>query len=131
MNLLSKSAILDASDLKHEDVPVPQWGGSVRVRSMSGEDRDEFRSVLAGRGVVPVAEFSAALLAVTCVDAAGARLFSLEDMPALRAKSPEALDAAAAVAMRLNGLGATAVEDAVKNSGSDQSGDSGSASPKS
>lgn len=129
--LLSKSAILGASDLPHEDVPVPAWGGTVRVRTMTGAERDEFRTSIASEDGVPVGKFSAALLAATCIDEAGKRLFSMDDMEALQTKSASSLDAPAAVAMRLNGLGATAVEDAVKNSESDQSGDSGSDSPKS
>jgi hypothetical protein len=131
MGLLTKSAILGASDLKHEDVPVPQWGGTVRVRVMNGVERDEFRATIAAEGNVPVSKFSAALLAATCIDESGARLFSIDDMEALQAKSAASLDAPAAVAMRLNGLGAVAVEDAAKNSASGQSGDSGSGSPKS
>lgn len=131
MGLLTKSAILGAADLKHEDVEVPQWGGTVRVRMMSGRERDEFRSALAEEGTVPVGRFSAALLAATCVDEGGVRLFTMEDMEALQAKSAKSLDAPAAVAMRLNGLGGAAVEEAVKNSESGQSGDSGSDSPRS
>jgi hypothetical protein len=128
MRLLSKSAILGAADLKHEDVPVPQWGGTVRVRVMNGIERDEFRAALATAGdTVPVGKFSAALLAASCIDESGARLFTMEDVEALQAKSAASLDAPAAVAMRLNGLGANAVEDAAKNSASGQSGDSGSA----
>jgi hypothetical protein len=126
MGLLSKSAILGAADLKHEDVPVPQWDGTVRVRVMNGIERDEFRAAIASDGPIPVGKFSAALLAATCIDESGARLFSMEDMESLQAKSAASLDAPAAVAMRLNGLAATAVEDAVKNSASGQSGDSGS-----
>ncbi len=131
MSLLTKSAILGASDLPHEDVAVPAWGGSVRVRTMTGAERDEFRSTIASEDGVPVGKFSAALLAATCIDEAGKRLFSMDDMEALQAKSASSLDAPAAVAMRLNGLGATAVEDAAKNSESGQSGDSGSDLPKS
>jgi hypothetical protein len=126
MGLLSKLAILGADDLKHEDVPVPQWGGTVRIRVMTGVERDEFRAAIASDGPVPVGKFSAALLAATCVDESGGRLFTMDDMEALQAKSAASLDAPAAVAMRLNGLGATAVEDAAKNSASGQSGDSGS-----
>lgn len=132
MSLLSKTAILGADDLKHEDVEVPQWGGTVRVRMMNGSERDEFRTAIAGSGdVVPVGRFSAALLAATCVDEHGRRLFTMGDVEALQAKSAASLDAPAQVAMRLNGLGGTAVEDAAKNSASGQSGDSGSASQKS
>lgn len=129
--LLSKSAILAASDLKHEDVTVSQWGGVVRVRTMTGTERDEFRAAIASEDGIPVGQFSAALLAATIIDEKGDRLFSIDDMAALQAKSAASLDAPAAVSMRLNGLGGNAVEDAVKNSESGQSGDSGSVLPKS
>ena len=129
--LLSKSAILGASDLKHEDVPVPQWGGTVRVRTMTGLERDEFRAAISTEeGGVPVGKFAVALLVATLVDESGNRLFSQDDMAALQAKSAATLDAPAAVAMRLNGLGGTAVAEAAKNSEADQSADSGSGLPR-
>lgn len=132
MTLLTKSAILGVNDLKHEDVHVPQWGGSVRVRTMMGLERDEFRTAISqGAGGTPVGKFSAALLAACIVDESGARLFSADDMAELQKKSAASLDAPAAVAMRLNGLGGGAVEAAVKNSESGQSADSGSGSQKS
>lgn len=132
MTLLSRSAILSAEDLKHEDVEVAQWGGTVRIRVMTGTERDEFRGAIASeQGSVPVGKFSAALLVATCVDETGARLFTMEDMDALAEKSAASLDAPAAVAMRLNGLGGGAVHEAAKNSASGQSEDSGSVSPKS
>ena len=131
MALLTKSAILAASDLKHEDVDVQAWGGAVRVRVMTGMERDEFRTAISAEGGVAIGKFSAALLAATCIDENGDRLFTMEDMEALQAKSAASLDAPANVAMRLNGLGGSAVEDAAKNSESGQSGDSGFDLPKS
>jgi len=130
MKLLNKAAILGAEDLKHEDVPVPAWGGTVRVRVMTGAERDEFRGAIAtDEGNIPMGKFSAALLAATCIDETGARLFDVEDMDMLQEKSAAALDVLAAVAMRINGLGGGAVSDAAKNSASTQSEDSGSDSP--
>lgn len=130
MSLLTRAAILDAPDLKHEDVDVPQWGGTVRVRVMTGAERDAFRIAIATEeGGTPIGRFSVALLAATLIDEQGARLFTMDDLDQLAEKSAASLDKPAAVAMRLNGLGVTAVEDAVKNSGSGQSDDSGSGSP--
>ncbi|MBI0320545.1 hypothetical protein JBF12_47905, partial [Streptomyces javensis] len=40
--LLGKQQILDAQDRRHEDVAVPEWGGSVRVAMMSARDRDRW-----------------------------------------------------------------------------------------
>lgn len=113
MGLLNKSAILDAEDLKHEDVEVPAWGGTVRVRVMTGAERDEFRAAISSHeGGAPVGKFSAALLAATLIDETGARLFTMEDMDALQEKSAASLDAPAAVAMRINALGGGAVAEA-------------------
>ncbi|HEY9145265.1 MAG TPA: hypothetical protein VIN36_01135 [Thiobacillus sp.] len=131
MGLLNKAAILGADDLKHEDVEVKQWGGTVRIRVMTGAERDKFRASIAQEGGVPVGKFAAALVAATCIDEAGALLFTLDDIEALQKKSAASIDVPASVAMRLNGLGPAAVGDAAKNSGSGQSGDSGSASQKS
>lgn len=131
MGLLNKSAILGAEDLKHEDVEVPAWGGTVRVRMMTGAERDEFRQMAAQYedGIPPV-RFASTLLALTCIDEAGGRMFTLADIDALEAKSAGSIDIPAAVSMRLNGFGAEAVADAAKNSVSDQSDDSGSDLPK-
>ena len=130
MGLLDKSAILGAEDLKYEDVPVPAWGGDVRVRMMTGAERDEFRRIAAEyEDGIPPARFAATLLALTSIDENGARMFSLDDLDALEGKSAGSIDIPAAVAMRLNGFGAQAMEAAEKNSASGQSDDSGSASP--
>jgi hypothetical protein len=130
MKLLNKKAILGADDLKHEDVEVPQWGGTVRVRMMTGAERDEFRTLIAAsEDGVAIGRFSASLLAVTLVDEQGARLFTTEEIDHLAEKSAASIDKIAAVAMRLNGLGGAASEAATKNSASGQSDDSGSGSP--
>src|SRR6266568_7439297 len=38
MTLLNKAAILAATDIKTEDVEVPEWGGTVRVRTISAAE---------------------------------------------------------------------------------------------
>jgi len=129
MRLLSKAAIVAAEDLKHEDVDVPEWGGTVRVRVMTGTERDAFRTAIAAAGDLPVGRFSVILLASTLIGEDGALLFTPEEIDQLAEKSGSSIDKPAVVAMRLNGLGGTAVEDAAKNSASGQSDDSGSDSP--
>ncbi len=49
MNILTKEAILAADDLPRETVLMPEWGGDVYVRTMSGTDRDAFESSLIAR----------------------------------------------------------------------------------
>jgi hypothetical protein len=108
---------------------MPEWGGAVRVRTMTGTERDDFRKSIASEDGLPVGRFSVALLAATLVDENGARLFSMDEIDQLAEKNAASLDKPATVAMRLNGLGGEAVDEAVKNSASGQSDDSGSGSP--
>jgi len=40
---LSKDQILSARDFKTKEVPVPEWGGDILVRSLDGAGRDKNR----------------------------------------------------------------------------------------
>lgn len=115
--LLSRDAILGAQDLKTEDVPVPEWGGTVRVRMMSGIERDAFsNSLLGSEGKTDLTNYRAKLVAASIVDESGAREFSESDVQALGGKSASALERVFVVADRLNTMGAAAVDTAEKNS---------------
>lgn len=110
---LTLEQILGADDLKTEVVPVPEWGGSVTVRTMTGADADALHEILSqpdGRK-----RFRDALVVASVVDDNGQPLFTPEHLPALRTKSAKALGRVAEVAMRLNGLSGSAIAEAEKN----------------
>ena len=44
--LLTKDEILRADDLRLERVEVPEWGGEVVLRTMTGTERDAFEAEL-------------------------------------------------------------------------------------
>jgi hypothetical protein len=126
--ILSKSDIIAAQDLQTQDVQVPEWGGSVRVRSLTGTERDAFETCLVkvvdGKRVPDMENLRAKLLAATLVDENGTPLFSVGDvgdLSDLGSKSAAALDRIFGVAQRLNGMAADSVEAAVKNSEPGQS----------
>lgn len=106
--LLSKEAILAAQDVVTELVEVPEWGGSVRVRGLTGAERDAFEGETIqrnGRDVkTNTRNLRARLVVLSVVDDAGVRLFAFHDIEALGEKSARALDRIFAVAMRLSGL---------------------------
>lgn len=104
-NILTKSAILAANDLPSESVPVPEWGGDVLVRTMSGTDRDAFEASLLDKDG-RMQNVRARLVALSLCDANGARLFEDNEIAALGLKSARALDRVFSVAQRLNGIGA-------------------------
>ncbi len=113
MNILSKDAILAADDLLRETVNVPEWGGEVLVRTMSGTDRDAFEASLIekdGR----MENVRARLVSLTLCDAQGDRLFDDSEIVALGRKSARALDRVFSVAQRLNGIGVEQVDIAKK-----------------
>ncbi|WP_186060997.1 hypothetical protein [Burkholderia gladioli] len=127
--MLTRDQILAARDLETEVVHVPEWGGDVRIGVMSGKAREVLMDSLAEQQ--PLSRFQALMLASTIVDDAGTPIFSADDVEQLRGKSTEVLVRLVEVAMRLNKIGQTAVEDAEKNSGAAPSGSSGSDSPAS
>jgi hypothetical protein len=122
---LTKDQILESNDLKNEAVNVPEWGGTVYVRTMTGADRDQFESSMVsvmpdGTRKTDMTNLRAKLVALTIVDEAGARLFDTSDMDRLGLKSAAAIERVFAVAQRINGLGGQAEDDAIKNSKADQ-----------
>lgn len=113
--LLSAASILSAEDLPHEDVAVPEWGGVVRIRTMTAGARDDYeQTMLAAKGQRQ-RNVRAQLVALCAVDETGGRLFGPGDIEALGAKSAKALDRLFDAAIRLNGLGASDIEDLEKN----------------
>lgn len=131
--LLGREAILAASDAATEDVEVPEWGGTVRVRGLSGIERDEFESsMLVKRGKhrdVSLLNARAKLVSLSVVDDAGARVFSDRDVAELGNKSAAALTRVYEVASRLSGLSDEDVDELEGNSGAAPSGASTSDSP--
>ena len=114
--ILNRDAILGAQDLPHKDVEVPEWGGAVRVRMMTGSERDTLANAFIGADGKPdMIGYRQRLLATVMVDETGLRLFSYDDMAAIGAKSAAALDRVFTIADQLNQLGGAAVEAATGN----------------
>lgn len=109
MSLLSKEAILAADDRPTVDVDVPEWGGTVRVRGLTGAERDAYEVALAG--VRPdgskrlnLVNVRARLISMTVVDELGVRVFTDADVKDLGAKSGTAMQRVFEAAQRLSGL---------------------------
>jgi hypothetical protein len=133
--LLSRDDILKATALPTEEVEVPEWGGMVLVRALSGRERDEFEaSMVAQRGegknmtLVPDTANVRAKLAAWCITGEdGKPYFTQRDVHALGELSGAALDRVFEVAQRLSGLSEADVEELAGNSPAAQSGASTSA----
>lgn len=131
MTMLTREQILAADDLPSEIVEVPEWGGSVRVRTLTGRERDTMGAALMGSSGKPnFAEFDRRLVAASMVDENGNPLFGQDEIEALGRKSSLALQRVAAVAQRLNGITEAKIEAAAGNSVSGQSDGSSTDGPE-
>lgn len=113
--MLTREQILAADDLKSEVVPVPEWGGEVRVGMMSGARRDAFEDSLRTDGALDLSNRRAKLVAAALIDEQGNALFTSADIEALGRKSMAALDRVTGIAQRLNKLGDAELEQATGN----------------
>ncbi len=105
MSILAKDFILQASDIATEEVAIPEWGGTVKVRGLTGAERNEYeQSVVDADGRPCLTNATAKLVALGAVDCDGQRIFSPQDVTALGAKSAAPLERVAAAIMRLSGM---------------------------
>lgn len=117
--LLTREQILQFDDANYEEVQVPEWGGSVRVKAMNGTERDAFEaSLFETRGkqqVMKMDNIRAKLVARTVVDENGQPIFGVGDIEALGKKSAAALDRVFTVSQRLSKITDTDIEELTKN----------------
>jgi hypothetical protein len=108
MALLSKNQIFGLDDRKYEDVEVPEWNGTVRLRSITGTERDEYEGgMLEQRGKkvkANVHNMRAKLVALSACDEHGEPLFDQADVMRLGQANAAALDRLYEAACRLSGL---------------------------
>jgi hypothetical protein len=119
MTLLSKDQILQSTDREFRDVHVEQWGGSVRISTMTAADRDAFEATMipekgkdkAGQ----LANFRARFVAKCLVDEEGNLVFSPKDVLELGRKSASVLSFLFEQCRELNGMTDKDVEELEKN----------------
>ena len=119
---LTREQILESLDLPMRDVEVPEWGGTVRVATLSAFDRIEWEQQTFPNGEVDSKRYATALVARCVVDENGTRLFTDDDIEALGRKSLRALNRVRDVATRLNALTGSDVDAMEKNSGAGPAG---------
>ena len=103
--MLDRNSILQMDDLPKEQLSVPEWGGDLWVRTLTGTERDAFEQSMVQKKNKPNLNNVRARFAVlTICDELGERLFTDNDAEALGKKSASALDRVFEVAQRLNGF---------------------------
>lgn len=133
MTLLTKAEILAHRKPVMQTLDVPEWGGAVCLRRMSGNARDEWdlfnaanRDPETKRLRQDTKYYRATLVAKHLCDEQGRSLeFSPEEVMALGEDDGTVLDRIYDACFALSALGVTAVEEAAKNSEPAPSADSG------
>jgi hypothetical protein len=122
---LSKSKILAAKDVKlSEAVPVPEWGGEVFIKTLSGTERDAFEDAYSESRMK---QFRVRFLVLTLCDDSGERLFGDGDIDALGKKNSVVINRLFDAAWKHNALTNEAVETLGNGSPTDPNGGSTSA----
>ena len=114
---LTKEQILNSQDLTKEKIEVPEWGGVIFVRTMTGAERDSFeQGIVNDDRTANLSNIRAKLCALTVIDEEGKRIFTDDDVKGIGEKSSLVLDRVFQVAQKLNGISPADVEDLAKNS---------------
>lgn len=128
---LDRAAILAADDRKTELVDVPEWGGQVRVTTISAKAHYDIMRLTENDEQGNTKFWIGVLLARTIVDEHDNQLFTEKDISALMNKSNKAIDRLVTAALKLNPFGnlEDAVQEAEKNSEGEAGDNSLSVSP--
>lgn len=112
-----RDKILNSNDIKEEKVDVPEWGVEVLVKGLSGKNRSEIlNNAMTSQGSFDFTKVYPDLVIASSYDPDTKEpIFEKEDRDSLNEKSGAALERIASVVVRLSGLKAAAVDDAVKN----------------
>ena len=122
--MLNKDQILKADDLKTSIEDVPEWGGKVKIKQMTGSERDAFEQATYRKNgkdyEVNMKDMRARLCASCIIDDKGVRIFDDADIVELSKKSAIVLDRLFAACQELNSLSQKDVEELGKELGQTQ-----------
>ena len=108
LRMLGRDDILNADDRPVTVLPVPEWGGAVRLRGLTGEDRDAWELWI-GANKVGATEMNlrnarVKIVASCIVGEDGNPLFGETDIKRLAKKSARALTRVYDEACKMSGL---------------------------
>jgi hypothetical protein len=105
---LDADAILATNDTREEDVWVPEWKSHVRMRGLTGSQRDAYEaSITVGKGpnqTINARNARAKLVVLCAIKPDGSPLFKTDQVAALGAKSASAVQRLFDSARKLSGL---------------------------
>jgi hypothetical protein len=113
MAFLTLEEIKSVDDIKAQTVEVPEWGGEVLVKSMSGRLRSNLEQKVANNA--PHGDVKMMIVTSCCVKEDGSPMFTTADKKWLAEKAAAPLETIFEAACKMSGIGDDADEDAEGN----------------
>ena len=104
---LDRKSILAANDVRKEKIAVPEWGGDVFLRVLTGTDRDRFEESYADQ---KMKAFRIRFLLLALCDDSGERLFGDDEADVLGKKSSVVINRLFEAGWKLNAFTQEAVD---------------------
>jgi len=112
--LLNKQQIKDVDDLPSKVVHMPEWGGDIKLKTMSAKHRIEFERLNANTKTE--LETIIHLIMFSCVNEDGSLMFEKEDYTFLSNKSAKSLMRLFSEAVDMSTLSEKSLDKKAKNS---------------
>jgi len=122
--MLTAQDILSAEDKELKNVAVPEWGGDIYLRTLSGSERDAFEAETFRQGNPNYRNLRARYLSLTITDENGKKLFDKNQIGSLGDKSASVLDRLFNISAKMNAVSDKDVKELLGNSEAAQSDDS-------
>lgn len=114
MALLNKDEILSINDAAFKEVEVPEWGGSVMIKTMTAGEKGKFEQKMLGKTVdysTVLAEYASLIIC----DEDGKRLFTAADIKKLADKSASSLQKVFDAGQSMNAMNQDDIEELAGN----------------
>lgn len=126
-NYLSRDDILSANDIQVEELPVPEWGGVICVKTLTAEERDMLEAEIVQMSpdgkpkAMKLDTLRSTVAFLGICDSDGNRLFTdKKDIAALKKKSAAALDRVVARIQEMSAMSPADIEKLTANLKNDQ-----------
>ena len=113
MAVLSRDQIFSKPDIETDEVDVPEWGGTVRIRSITAAQQKEIAKIQNNTARSETDRYARGRLQMVvfgCVDKEGSPLFTEDDFAALEERNPGVLNRLSDAIGRISGLSDAATD---------------------
>lgn len=113
MAVLSRDQIFSKPDIETDEVDVPEWGGAVRIRSITAAQQKEIAKIQNNTARSETDRYARGRLQMVvfgCVDKEGSPLFTEDDFAALEERNPGVLNRLSDAIGRISGLSDAATD---------------------